>query len=358
MKSIYWSGTITYVFPKEEISRMTVKNEKKTVVGLGEMLLRLTSPNGIRLRDADSFKANYGGGEANVLISLSHLGHPTRFLTRLPQDDFGSACVDYLKANDVDTSFVVRDDASLGIYFLEEGEGARPSKVVYNRKHSSATLMAPKDFADDAIFKDAALLHISGITLALSASSQQTVLALIKKAKEAGVKISFDFNYRSKMMSIDEAKKIYPLVCQYADIVSASPWDIQTLLGFEPEEKDKDKLFQDACRHFGFSYLFTKNREILSAKVQTLQAFVYTGKKKVSGRKVRFKIFDRIGAGDAFTAGYLHELLQAKPDLAKALDYGISNCVLEQTTFGDQAKFSLEELDEYLKNPEAGEVQR
>ena len=180
----------------------------------------------------------------------------------------------------------------------------------------------------------------------------------VKEAKKLGVKVSFDFNYRAKLMTVEEAKKVYPLVAGYADIVSASPWDIRTLLSFEPEEMDSDKLFMDACNHFGFDYLFTKKRTILSARSQTLKPFCYTKDRKFEGQERKFEIFDRIGAGDAFTAGYLHGLLLDYGCPEDAMDYGMANCILEQTIFGDCSVFTHEDLVDYLKTAGLEEVKR
>lgn len=333
-------------------------NTKNKAVGLGELLLRLTSPSGVRLPDAGFFRANYGGSEANVILSLCHLGHEGVMLSKVAKDEIGDACIDFLRKNRMDVSLLKRDVNPLGIYFLEEGEGSRPSKVVYNRKFSSATKMQPDDFDYEKAFDGAFVLHVSGITLAISESARKTALEAMKKAKEQGVKVSFDFNYRAKLMTVEEAKEVYPLVARYADIVSASPWDIKTLLSFHPDETDNDRLFMDACKHFGFDYLFTKRRTILSARSQTLQSFCYDKDHKYEGSERKFEIFDRIGAGDAFTAGYLHGLMLDYQNPLKAMDYGIANCVLEQTVFGDAAIFSHEELEEYLSTSGLEEVKR
>jgi 2-dehydro-3-deoxygluconokinase len=180
----------------------------------------------------------------------------------------------------------------------------------------------------------------------------------MKQAKALGLKVSFDFNYRTKLMKLEDAKQVYPEIVQYADIVSASAWDIQTLLGFHPDETDQDKLFEDACRELGFEYIFTRKRTVISSREQKLQAFAYTKDKKVIGKEYKFEIFDRIGAGDAFVAGYLHGLLKDETDLVSALRYGIANCVMEQTILGDCARFSEHQLDRFLETSGLEEMQR
>jgi 2-dehydro-3-deoxygluconokinase len=344
------------VLLQERKKSMKLRHDK--VIGLGEILLRLTAPKGVLLKDSSSFAAFYGGSEANVIISLAELGHKTAFLTRLSDNPLGEGALAFLRKTGVECTGIIADPHPLGIYFLEEGEGARSAQVIYDRKDSAATFMKPGDFSFPDFYKDAAILHVSGITLSISDSAAQTALAAMKEARKAGLKVSFDFNYRAKLISVSDAKKRYQLALRYADIVSASPWDIQTLLGFEPTEKNQDKLFQDVCAAYGFDYLFTKKRTILSAKEQTLQAFAYTKDKVIQGKERRFEVFDRIGAGDAFAAGYLHGLLNDYGNPEKAIDLALANAILKQTIAGDQARFHSQDLEAYLASAGTEEVRR
>ncbi len=334
-------------------------DDTKTVIGLGEFLIRFTAERGTLIREARNYVANYGGSEANVIISLCHLGHKGRYITRVSNDELGLGAIDYLKTQGVDTSFIqMRGEHPLGTSIVEEGEGCRPSVVIYNRKWSSAAQMKPEDFDIEGFLQNGNIFHVSGITLSISEKARNTAIAAMKKAKEMGMKVSFDFNYRKKLMSLEDAKKVYPCIAKYADIVSASPWDIKELLGFHPDEENQDKLFEDACKEFGFEYIFTRKRTIISSRVQKLQAFAYTKDKKVIGKEYQFEIFDRIGAGDAFVAGYLHGLLKDEDDLAQAMKYGMANCVLEQTILGDCSRFSEKDLDRFLETSGLQEVDR
>ncbi len=334
-------------------------DDTKTVIGLGEFLIRFTAERGTLIREARNYVANYGGSEANVIISLCHLGHKGRYITRVSNDELGLGAIDYLKTQGVDTSFIqMRGEHPLGTSIVEEGEGCRPSVVIYNRKWSSAAQMKPEDFDIEAFLQDGNIFHVSGITLSISEKARNTAIAAMKKAKELGMKVSFDFNYRKKLMPLEDAKRVYPCIAKYADIVSASPWDIKELLGFHPDEEDQDKLFEDACKEFGFEYIFTRKRTIISSRVQKLQAFAYTKDKKVIGKEYQFEIFDRIGAGDAFVAGYLHGLLKDEDDLAQAMKYGMANCVMEQTILGDCSRFSEKDLDRFLETSGLQEVDR
>lgn len=324
-------------------------NNNKIIGARGERLLRLTSAKGRQIKNADSFSVCYGGAEGNVLRSLSCLGRKTRFLSKMGKDEISQAAVLSLKRAGVDTSFVVRDENPLGIYFLEEGEGKRPSKVVYHRKGSSATTRKPEDFDFKKALEGVSLFHISGISLCLTKTRRDTVRECLKTCKERHIPVSFDFNYRPSLLPLDEAKKIYPEVAKYCDILFASKWDIQILLGFHPEETDEDKVFLGVCKEKGYRYVFTKKRTILDDRNQRILPIGYTSKEKVIGREEDRYIFDRIGAGDSFAAGVLYGVANER-STRESLDLGIANCALEQTIFGDHANFSIEELQEYLSS--------
>ena len=332
----------------------------KTVVSMGELLLRLTSPDGTLLKDAKSLRVNYGGAEANVLMSLSSLGFQTRYLTRLGDDEISLAAKKRLQEMGVDTSFFASDPthSPLGIYFVEPGDGPRASKVVYHRKHSAASQMEPSDFDFQKAFKGADIFYVSGITLEISPNSASTVLAAVKAAKKMGVKVIFDFNYRSKLISVEEAKKVYPEVAKLADIVYATPWDIRTLLGYNSDTKDDDAFLAEACKENSYEALFTKKRKILSPHRQSLLPIVYTPEGKTVGKEIEFDIFDRIGAGDAFSAGTIYGYFKDGGSKELALAYGLANSILAQTIFGDQAEFKEEDLKTFLASEGHGEVVR
>lgn len=332
--------------------------EKKKVVALGEMLLRLTTEPGRLIPEADYYSACYGGGECNVLVSLAHLGYECTMLTRLPHDALGDACIKYLRSNMVSSDYIVRDKHTLGIYFVDVGEGPRPSNTVYNRNHSAAVYMHEKDFDFDTIFKDCDLFYVTGITLAISEGARRTALEAMKKAKEHGVKIAFDFNYRSKLWTVEEAKKVYHDYVKYADIVFASKWDFETLLGISSEGKNENDYFRMFCDMYNFEYIFTKKRKILNARSQMLQALCYTKDSQFEGVERKFDIFDRIGAGDAFAAGVLDVLLKEPNNIRKATDYGIANSIMKQTIYGDASRFEEADLDEFLKTNGEEEVKR
>lgn len=333
-----------------------MKNEKY-IVGLGEMMLRLTAPRGRLIPDAGEFNASYGGGEANVLISLSHLNHKTKFLTRLPINELGFACKKKLLAHEVDCSSVIMDNHTLGMYFVDIAEGSRSSNTLYNRKHSSASHMKVTDFNFDEIFKDASVFYLTGITLAISKEARDTALLALKKAKEHNIKVIFDFNYRSRLLSLEEAKKIYPEVINYCDVVFASPFDFKTLIGFESDETDNDKLFFDALKAFNLNRIYTKTRKIIACNEHVLNGISYSKNGKAESGEMNCLIYDRIGAGDAYSAGIVHGYLSNYSE-EKTLQLGIANAILKQSLFGDYAKFNEATLEEFLIEKGKGEIKR
>lgn len=333
-------------------------NKEKQVVTMGEIMLRLTPPDYAKIEQATSYLANYGGGEANVAVSLSHLGHNCSFITRLPPNELGDGAVSHLKAHGINTDYVVRGSSTMGFYFLETGFGGRPGKVIYNRRHSAATRMNPADYDFDEIFSNASWFHLSGITLALSDNARKTAMAALEAAKRHNVKVSFDFNYRSKLWTIEEARKYYPSVMPYVNVLFASPFDFRQILQFNPSEND-DTLMEEGLEKYNLDYVFGKTRTILSATENQMKAYAYAPKKPpIYTSEFRFQIFDRIGAGDAYASGVIHGLLKNYKDAKKAAYYGIANCILKQTIFGDVSTFTESDINDYLSNQGASEVKR
>ena len=213
---------------------------KKNIVAFGEIMLRLTPPDYTTISQAKNFIANYGGGEANVLVSLSHLGHKTEFLTKLPQNQLGDSAINHLKEHGVKTDNVVRGSTNLGMYFVETGFGGRPSKVLYNRKHSAITRIECDEVDFDEIFKNAYWFHLSGITLALGEKVRKVAFKCLEYCKKYNVMVSFDFNYRSKLWTIEDARPHYKKVMPYVDVLFANHFDLNTILEIPLENENAD----------------------------------------------------------------------------------------------------------------------
>lgn len=328
------------------------------VVSLGEIMLRLTPPNYTRIEQAQEFKANYGGCEANVLVSLSHLGHKCQFISKLPNNQLGDGAIEHLQRHGIDCSCIDRGSSTLGSYFLESGFGGRPGRVIYNRKHSSFTRIESDAFDYDKIFSNASWFHFSGITLALGQRPVNVVLRCLEACNRFNVPVSFDFNYRSTLLSLEEARIIYPLVMNYVNVIFASPFDFREILCIGKDLSDEE-LLQLAIKKYSLDYIFTKSRKIYSSNEQSMKATVYLNDgSTISSDEQRFQIFDRIGAGDAFASGVIHALLTKKNDPKFAVDFGLCNSILKQTIFGDVATFSEEEILEFMKSQGKSEVKR
>ena len=198
-------------------------------------MLRLTPPDYTTISEAKSFIANYGGAEANVLVSLSHLGHDTVFLSRVPDNQLGSSAIMHLKRHGVNTDYILRGSSNLGMYFVETGFGGRPSKVLYNRAHSAITRIGEDDLDYDEIFSNAEWFHMSGITLALHERVRAVAFKCLEACRKYGVKVSFDFNYRSKLWTIEEAKPYFQKVIEYVDVLFANFFDINTMLEIQSD---------------------------------------------------------------------------------------------------------------------------
>ena len=214
---------------------------KEKIITFGEIMLRLSPENSERFTQCHSFEAVYGGGEANTAVSLSNFGVDAAYVTKLPKHAIGQSAVNALRQYGVDVSKIVRGGDQIGIYFLEKKTSQRPSNVIYNRSGSAIALAEESDFDWDAIFEDATWFHFSGITPAISDTLAKVCLTACKKAKEKGMTVSCDLNYRSKLWSGEKANKVMTEICQYVDICIANEDDAIGILQLEPVGEGKEK---------------------------------------------------------------------------------------------------------------------
>lgn len=346
-----------------------MKNEK--IITFGEIMLRLSTPNCETINQTHSFMVNYGGGEANVAVALSHMGHSTYFMSKLPPNQLGDGAITHLKSNGVDTRYVVRGSTTIGIYFVETGFGGRPSKVLYNRKHSAITRIQEDEFDWEEIFSGATWFHLSGITLALGERVREVALRACKEAKAHGVKVSFDFNYRAKLWTVEEARPVYKEFMNYVDIVFASFYDANTILeiplddGFDMNETlgaKRRNVFPKMIKKYNLNYIFGTDRVVYTATDNSLAGYYFW----LNGEElsweltepIRFNILDRIGGGDAFASGVIHGLLKNFDDPKYAVRYGLSTSVLKHTIQGDVSTFSCEEIEAFMNANGSAEVVR
>lgn len=337
------------------------------IVTLGEIMLRLSTPGNSRFVQSDNFDVVYGGGEANVAVSLANYGHDAYFVTKVPKHEIGQCAVDSLRKYGVKTDYIIRGGNRLGIYYLETGAAMRPSKVIYDRSGSSIAEVEESEFDFDVIFKDCDWFHFTGITPAISDKGAALTLAALRAAKKYGVTVSCDLNFRKKLWSSEKAIQVMTGLMEYVDVCIGNEEDAHNCLGFKPAETDVTKgelaldgykkIFVEMYEKFKFKYVATSLRESYSASDNGWSALIYDGKKFYHSKKYNIHIVDRVGGGDSFSAGLIHGLL-TKPTTKEALEFAVAASALKHTIPGDFNLASEEEVEALVKGDASGRVQR
>lgn len=337
------------------------------IVTMGEIMLRLSSPGNSRFIQSDSFDVNYGGGEANVAVSLQNFGDEAYFISKVPEHEIGQAAINSLRRFGVHTEYIVRGGSRLGIYYLETGCSLRPSKVIYDRAHSSISESTPDDFDFDTIFKGVRGFHWSGITPALSDSCAECIRQACIAAKKAGVIISCDLNYRKKLWTPEKAQSVMRPLMQYVDVCIGNEEDAQMCLGYKPDadvnsgKTDAEgykEVFIKGVEEWGFKYVVSTLRESFSASDNGWKALIYDGKDFYLSRRYEINpIVDRVGGGDSFSAGIIHCLANGMPQ-NEALEFAVAASALKHTIPGDVNMVSLAEVENLMNGNGNGRVQR
>ncbi|HEU0078176.1 MAG TPA: sugar kinase [Longimicrobiaceae bacterium] len=341
------------------------------VVTFGEIMLRLKSPGHERLLQSPSLEATFGGGEANVAVSLANYGFSASFVTAVPANNLGDAALAEVRRFGVDTSHVRRQGERLGIYFLETGSNARPSKVTYDRSHSSIATAKPGDFDWDAILEGAEWFHVTGITPALSQSAADLALESARQARSKGIQVSCDYNYRKNLWKYGkQAPEVMRELAKHVTVGIANEEDCQKALGLSLDdvdvhsggELDADKYRQMAERVLaGFPNLEKQAitlRESRSADDNGWAACIHDGRDfHVSRRYEITDIVDRVGGGDSFAGGLIYGLL-AYGDDRRALEFATAASALKHTVPGDFNRVSVAEVEALMGGDASGRVQR
>lgn len=337
------------------------------VVTFGEIMLRLSPPDYQRLTQAKSLDVTFGGGEANVAVSLAQYGVPARFVTRLPDNDLGRACRGELARWGVDTTAIAVGGDRLGIYFCEKGASQRPSKVVYDRAGSAIATATAADFDWDAIFEGASWFHFTGITPALGDNVAAITLAACQKAKEKGLTVSCDLNYRKKLWSRDKAGQVMAGLMPYVDVLIANEEDAADVFGIRAAQSDVTKgaislagyesVARQLTERFDFQKVAITLRESLSASQNNWSALLYGGGDCRVSKKYTIQIVDRVGGGDSFGAGLIYGLAQGWAD-ERALEYAVAASCLKHTIEGDFNLVSVAEVEALAGGDGSGRVQR
>ncbi len=330
-------------------------------------MLRLSTPGNTRIVQSDSFDVNYGGGEANVAVSLANYGHDAYYVTKLPKHEVGQAAVNALRRYGVHTDYIVRGGNRVGIYYLESGSAMRPSKVIYDRADSAIAKANSSDFDFDAIMEGADWFHFSGITPAISDSAAELTLIACKKAKEHGVKVSCDLNYRKKLWSVEKAQSVMTPLMEYVDVCIGNEEDAQYCLGFKPDADVEAgntsadgyySIFKQMKEKFNFEYVVSTLRESYSASHNGWKALIYDGKEFYESKHYDIEpIVDRVGGGDSFSGGLIHGLL-TMDNMKDALEFAVAASALKHTINGDFNLVSKEEVESLAKGNANGRVQR
>lgn len=340
------------------------------IVTMGEIMLRLSTPNNEKFIQADEFDINYGGGEANVAVSLANYGHEADFVSALPKNPIGDAAIATLRKYNVGTKNISRSGERVGIYFLETGSAMRASNVVYDRAHSSISTAKIDEFDFDEIFKDADWFHFTGITPAVSDSAAELTEAALKAAKKAGVTVSVDLNFRKKLWSSEKAKKIMTNLMQYVDVCIGNEEDAEKVLGFKPGNTDVTAgelelsgyvdIFNQMCDQFKFKYVISSLRESFSASNNDWSACIMDGATREFYHSKKYHvtpIVDRVGGGDSFAAGVICGLCDKK-DFKSALEFAVAASALKHTIPGDFNLVTREDVESLAGGDGSGRVQR
>lgn len=340
----------------------------KKVITFGEIMLRLSPDNGKRILQEASFQATFGGAESNVAVSLANFGLDAEFVTKLPENPIGDAAINTLRSFGVDTKNIARGGERVGIYYMEKGAGPRGSVCVYDRKYSAISACEAADFDWDSIFAGADWFHFTGITPALGKNVYEVTLAACKAAKERGIKISCDLNFRKKLWSTSEAQEAMTELCKYVDVCIANEEDAKDVFGIEASGTDinSGKLSKEGYKEvatelknrFNFEYVAITLRSSYSADNNDWAAMLYDGNDFYFSKEYHLTdIVDRVGGGDSFGAGLIYSLVNGK-DAEYAVNFAVSASAMKHTIEGDFNRVKVSEVEKLMGGDGSGRVQR
>jgi len=340
------------------------------VVTFGEIMLRLSSPGFTRFVQSQSFDVTYGGGEANVAVSLANYGLESYFVTKLPKHEIGQSAVNHVRRFGVKDDFIVRGGDRVGIYFLEAGASQRASKVIYDRANSAVSQLKKDELDWDKILDGAEWFHWTGITPALGKSAQECLTEACKSAKKKNITVSCDLNFRKKMWTEKEAQAVMNPLMEYVDVCIANEEDAEKSLGMhaaetnvenaELSEEGYSELAKQLKNKYGFKAVAITLRESFSASRNGWSALMYDDKDcnpPYRSKKYDVQLIDRVGGGDSFASGLIYGLLK-KSSTKDALEFAVAASCLKQTIPGDFNLVSVEEAEKLAGGSGSGRVER
>lgn len=344
------------------------------VVTFGEVMLRLKAPGYERLLQTPQLEATFGGGEANVAVSLAQFGQDVKYITALPRNPISEACLAYLKGKGVDISHIIQTGERIGIYYYEAGANQKPSRVIYDRNHSAVMDVSPSSFDWRKILEGAAWFHISGITPALSANAAEISRLAMKTASELDIKVSFDYNYRKNLWKYGQsAPEVMTKLVHYADVGIANEEDCQRALGISIESNDWEKdidsgridihKYQSLCEKVLSTFPNLKYQAITlrashSADRNDWAACLHNGNTFLVSKQYEISdVVDRVGTGDAFAAGLIYGMNNGMSD-QDALDFAVAASCLKHSIPGDINLCTVEEVHQLLADGGSGRIKR
>lgn len=331
-----------------------LKLNNKKILGFGEIMLRLTPPNNQKILQSNSFEAVYSGGEANVIASLSMFGHDTKFVTKLPDNHLGQKVLSKFRGYNVDISDIVTGEGRLGIYFSEIGHGLRSTEVIYDRKYSAISMADKSEFDIDKILDGVGFVHMSGITPALSKSLREFTIDFIKACKQRGILVSYDSNFRAKLWSLEEAREVLEEVMPLIDIAFLGHLDMINILQFEDKGLEFDENLNDLYsrlfeKYPNLKYAACTKRTVNSINNNSLKGYLFDGERLIVSNEYNFDILDRVGGGDAFTAGVIHGILK-NMNHEEIIEFGICASSLKHSILGDINIVDEQTVTSLMKN--------
>ena len=337
------------------------------IVTFGELMIRLQPYNYERFVQADHLEFTFGGGEANVAVSLANYGLDAAFVTKLPAHAIGQCAVNSLRRYGVDTSKIVRGGDRVGIYFNEKGASQRPSVCIYDRAHSAIQEASSSDFDWDAIFAGVEWFHFTGITPARGPNLVEICKEACKAAKAKGIKISCDLNYRGKLWTREQARAAMTELCQYVDVCISNEEDAKDVFGIEAEATDitagelnkegYKSVARQLAEKFGFEKVAITLRESKSAFDNDWSAMLYDGENYCFSKLYHLHIIDRIGGGDSFGGGLIYALLSGK-STQEAVEFAVAASALKHSIEGDYNFATIAEVEKLAGGDGSGRVQR
>ena len=339
----------------------------KKIVTFGEIMLRLAPNNYLRFVQTDQFEATYGGGEANVAVSLANYGMDATFVTKLPAHEIGQAAINSLRKFGVDTSKIVRGGDRVGIYYCEKGASQHPSKVIYDRAGSSICMATTADFNWSEIFEGVDWFHFTGITPALGDNVAEICMEAVKEAKKRNITVSCDLNYRKKLWSKEKAGEVMGKLMEYVDVCIANEEDASDVFGIKASDTDitagkvnhegYKEVAEKLTKRFGFKAVAITLRSSISANDNDWAAMLYKDGKFYFSKSYHMHIVDRVGGGDSFGGGLIYSMLFGKEN-QDAIEFAVAASCLKHSIEGDVNMVSVAEVETLATGDGSGRVQR